>query len=470
MTVERPDLLVIGAGPAGLACAIAAAGGGASVRVLEADDRIGGALHYSGGHLSAAGTARQRDRGIDDDVDRHYADVARITGDTHRAVLTRQAVEQAPETVAWLEEHGFTPLPETPRIVYGHEPYLTPRTVHAEGMAVAVLDAIVDALAEVADSVDIRVATPAVELLVVDGRVVGARSADGAEHHAVATVLTTGGFGHDPELFDELEGVPLVTSAAPTSTGAGLRMARAVGAGVQGRGKYLPTFGGLPPEHGDLRVDWVHRPHLVAPERPPWEIYVDRFGRRWIEEDEPSIDRKERVLMAVAEMTFWTVFDSRALRESHPMIHNTTREDLDSLAGQRRGITKADTIADLARAAGIDPAGLTDEVARYNRFVADGVDADFGRTHLPAPIAEPPFYAIENHPVTLITFAGVDVDDELRVLRTDGTVIDGLYAVGEVIGAAVFNGNSFCSGMVLTPALAMGRLLGERLAGAEKED
>ncbi|GAA2209910.1 hypothetical protein GCM10009850_053690 [Nonomuraea monospora] len=88
-----------------------------------------------------------------------------------------------------------------------------------------------------------------------------------------------GRFGFAPELFAELEGAPLVTSAAPTSTGDGLLMARRVGAGLQGLGRYLP-----PHDDGDPRVDWLHRPQLVVQERPPREIYVDRSGRRWIAE------------------------------------------------------------------------------------------------------------------------------------------------------------------------------------------
>src|SRR5690606_29928994 len=149
----------------------------------------------------------------------------------------------------------------------------------------------------------------------------------------------------------------------------------------------------------DLRVDWLHRPHLVAPERPPWEIYVDRRGARWVAEDEPSIDRKERALTGIDRMTFWMIFDARALRASQPMVHGWTPEDLDAACGARRGVHRADSLPELARLAGIDAAGLSATVARYNEFVAQGADPDFGRTHLPAPIADGPFYAVENHPV-----------------------------------------------------------------------
>jgi fumarate reductase flavoprotein subunit len=203
----------------------------------------------------------------------------------------------------------------------------------------------------------------------------------------------------------------------------------------------------------------------VAQERPPWEIYVDRQGQRWIAEDEPSIDAKERALTQLEEMTFWTVFDSRALAESQPMVTGWTPDELHESAGVRRGVTVADSLEQLASRAGLPPAGLVATVARYNGFVTGEVDEDFGRTHLPALIAQPPYYAIENHPVTLITFAGLDVDDELRVRRVDGSTIEGLRAVGEVIGSAAVNGNAFCSGMCLTPALALGRLLGLVIAG-----
>ncbi|MFD0470240.1 FAD-binding protein [Nonomuraea thailandensis] len=132
------------------------------------------------------------------------------------------------------------------------------------------------------------------------------------------------------------------------------------------------------------------------------------------------------------------------------------------------GLHRAATVAELAAAAGISGDGLSAQVRRYNEAVARGLDEDFGRRHLPAPIAEPPFYAIENHPVTLITFAGVDVDECLRVRRADGRVVPGLYAVGEVIGSAAVNGNAFCSGMCLTPALAFGRIVGRALASSAR--
>ncbi|WP_327172926.1 FAD-dependent oxidoreductase [Streptomyces sp. NBC_00656] len=467
---READIVVVGAGPGGIACAIAAAEGGSRVVLLEKTADIGGALPWSGGHLSAGGFSLQRARGIEDDPERHWQDIARISAGTGREDLTRLSLAEQPSVLEWLLDAGFAVDPTTPRIVHGHEQYLVPRTVHALEVpgGPALLTVLRRLLAPHLASGTVRLlcGARAAELCAdPDGRVAGVRTEDGRIFGAPAVVLATGGFGHDPELFAELDNAPLTTSAAPTATGDGIRLGRSVGAGIQGRGKYLPTFGGLPPEPGTLRVDWVHRPQLVAPERPPWEVYVDVHGRRWTAEDDPSIDRKERALARLDRMTFWTVFDARALRTSRPMVHGWTPEEFDAVCGRRPGLHRAPDVPGLARLAGIAPGGLAWQVARYNGFVAAGRDPEFGRTHLPAPLVEPPFYAVENRPVTVITFAGLDVDTRLRVLREDGRALLGLYAVGEVIGSAAVNGNSFCSGMCLTPAMAFGRILGRALAG-----
>ena len=168
--------------------------------------------------------------------------------------------------------------------------------------------------------------------------------------------------------------------------------------------------------------------------------------------------------MEIDDLVFFTVFDDRAVEESPNIVIGWSSEKLRRIAGNRPGIFTADSIGELAAAAGIGADGLRRSVERYNAAVASGRDDDFGRQVMPAPIERAPFYAMQNHGITLITFAGVDVDAELRVRREDGTPIEGLYAAGEVLGAAATCGQSFCGGMMLTPAITFGRLLGERLA------
>lgn len=472
MTTVGADVVVVGAGTAGLACAIEAAAAGARVALLDKADDVGGTLHVSGGHLSAAGSRRQRGAGIADTADAHHDDVMRISRGTARPDLVRRAVDLAADTVDWLEDGGFAFHRDTPRIVRGHEPYGIARTVYGTDEARSILAVLRRLLAPHLASGAVSLHLGArVTALRVDrsGAVTGVETAGASGVPAVtapATVLATGGFGADPGRFAGIEGHPLFTAAAPTSTGDGLDLAAALGGRVVGRGHYLPTFGGLPDPHDPRRVAWHDRPLLVASERPPVEVYVDRHGRRFVAEDEPSIDEKERRLAALDDLTFWVVLDAVGVEASGGLVVGWTSADLRAAAGSRPGVHGAATLTDLAVQAGIDPAGLAATVDAYNDAVAAGHDPALGRRHLPAPIAVPPFTAVRNHGTTLITFAGLDVDDQLRVRRADGATVLGLYAVGELLGAAATSGNAFCGGMMLTPALAFGRLLGRSLVAA----
>lgn len=464
---------MVGAGPAGLTCAVRAARGGARVLLVEKDRRIGGALHLSGGHLSAGGTSLQHARGIEDSPDLHLADIDRISHGTHREDLVRMVVDEAPAVVEWLAAGGMAFDPETPRIVYGHEPYEIPRTVYGVEGGLSVLQVLEAELEEAMDAHDLTLWTnsPVTGLLDDDGVVTGVevyREGTEVEVGAPVVVIATGGYGADAELFAERHGVELVTVASRTSTGDGIHLGRSVGAALQGEGTYLPTFGGMPDPQAPHRANWAER-LLLTVERPPREIYVDRNGSRWIAEDEPSIDVKERVLTTLPDQVFWTIFDDDAVARSGggqpPIVLGWEADDLRRHANVRPGIHAADTLEELAGLAGVDPDGLVTAVAAYNRAVAAGVDPDFGRTHLPAPIAVPPYYALHNQGIAVVTFDGLDIDDSFAVRDEAGEPIPGLYAIGEVIGAGATCGNSFCSGMLLTPALAFGRLLGVKIPG-----
>ena len=467
------DFIVVGAGTAGLPCAVFGARAGARVLLLEKENEIGGTLHVSGGHMSAAGTKRQKERGIADSTESHFKDILRISNHTVREDLVRLALAHSAWLIDWLQDEGFEFAPETPRLVYGHEPYSVPRTYYGVDEARALLKVLARVMQPLIESGAITLAlnTLTKALLTDKGRVVGVQIAKGGRVERVrakrGVVLATGGFAASPELFKEIEGFPLVSAARDHATGDGLLMARGLGAHIAGRGTYLPTFGGLPHPDDPHKAFWRDRPLLIAKERPPYEIYVDRRGQRWIAEDEESVDLKERALMKSDDLTFFTVFDDHAVDMSENIIVGWSKADLRSRAGQREGVHGAATLEELARVAGIDPPGLAATVARYNAFVRDRSDPDFGRKFLPAPIAKPPFYAMRNHGISLITFSGVDVDATLRVRREDGDIIEGLYAAGEILGAGATCGNSFCGGMVLGPAIIFGKLIGERLARPE---
>jgi fumarate reductase flavoprotein subunit len=148
------------------------------------------------------------------------------------------------------------------------------------------------------------------------------------------------------------------------------------------------------------------------------------------------------------------------------MVVNWSPADIDAKANVRAGVFRADSLDELAALTGIDAAGLRATVERYNASVAAQRDEEFGRTFLPAPIAQPPFYAMENHGIALLTYAGIDVDSDLRVRREDGSTFTNLYAIGEAIGGAATHGHAILSGMTCTPAIVFGREVARRLGSA----
>ncbi len=465
MTDNVFDLIVVGAGTGGIPCAVTAAKRGAYVLLLDKEAEIGGTLHISGGHMSAAGARRQRERGITDSVEAHRADINRIS-EGARQDLLKMATDLAAPTLDWLEENGFEFAPDVPRIVYGHEPYLTARTYYGPEEGRSILKVLKKLLDETMaqNRLELRLNTP-VQGLSLDegGEVNGVILGDGTKLHARNTVLATGGFAANPELFERLEKKPLASAAWRTSTGDGLLMAEKVGGAVAGQGTYLPSFGGLPSPDGSGVIRFSDRPALIASERPPYEIYVERMGKRWIAEDEESIDKKERALAALDKMTFWTVFDSVALEKGKSMMVGWSTEKFKSEANKLPGIFVADTLEELAELTGIDSNGLASTVAEYNADLIAGRPDKFGRAFRPAPIERGPFYSIENHGVTLITFSGLDVDSELRVRKSNGQSFQHLFAVGEILGAGIM-GKSFVGGMAVMPAIAFGKLVGTKLS------
>ena len=122
------------------------------------------------------------------------------------------------------------------------------------------------------------------------------------------------------------------------------------------------------------------------------------------------------------------------------------------------------TLRVLAFRAGLNAATLTSTVQDYNRRIEAGEVDHFGRAHRPGPLKKPPFYAIAMQGWTLVSFAGLSVNRHLQVLDHERRAVAGLYAIGEVIGAGATSGAAYTNGMLVTPALTFGRLLGASLA------
>jgi fumarate reductase flavoprotein subunit len=464
------DILVLGAGAAGLPAAIFASRAGARVLVVEAADRIGGSFHLSSGQMSAAGTRLQAAKGIHDTPQMHFDDVMRISKGTADPAIVRLAVENAADTLHWLLDAGFEALPDHPVITLGHEPYLVPRSYWGAEGGRTVMNAILPLYA--AEQATGRVETwtnaELVRLTLDDaGGVTGAIvKRDGAEVavSAGAVLLATGGYTANADLFPQLSmGKKLHGGGYPYGKGAGLVAGVEAGGEIVHQDKFLPGFAGVedPAENGGITGGTITTPQ----DREPWEVYVDVRGKRFMREDEESIDLRERALLEQPDLTFWALYDSATLRDAPPFFTapaDVVAARFESLPGYKR----ADTIAELATLIGLDADTLVDTIDTYNAQVAAGTPDPLGRTHRPTLIAEAPFYAVRHVGWSITAFAGLKIDAELRVLNRDGAPIPNLYAAGEVTGFGTTSGNAFVGGMSVTPAMTFGRMLGARLGAS----
>lgn len=462
------DFVIVGAGTAGLPAAIYAAARGARVILLDAAPQIGGTLHLSTGQMSAAGTRLQRSKGIVDTPDMHYDDVMRISRGTADPLLTRLAVDEAAVTFDWLMDRGFRPLDEHPILGLGHEPYSERRYYWgAEGgrTILATLRQDFDPL--VAErKVDLLLETPVTALLTDDaGRVEGVRIRSFDRERIVRgrhVLLTCGGYASNTEMFERLSGYrDYADTAYPFSMGAGIELGVSVGGYLRGRENYLCNFGSILTDSG-FPGKFLGRFTVVPERRQPWEVFVNVRGERFIREDEPSFDKREHALLKQPDLRYWIIFDEGILATAPPGVGGWTREQMRETFGVHSWFQQADSIEALAAASGIDPAGLVQTIREYNQGVSSGVDA-WGREHKPLPIAKPPFYAIRHQGHSTTSTVGLAVDGSLRVIKPNGEPIPNLYAAGELLGAGQTQGKSFVGGMMITPALSFGRVLGQRL-------
>jgi len=473
------DVVIVGAGTAGIPAAIEAADAGARVVLVEKTPRVGGMLHVSTGQFSGAGTRLQRERGIQDDPECHLSDVEHLSHGLANRELVRESVLRQGGTVDWLQDLEFDFLADSPRLVYGHELYSVPRTFQGKEDGRSILRVFERELYK-------RVATGRIELRLStrlhslirnkSGEITGVheRRPGGTEAiEAQAVVLATGGYAANRDLvrrFLPSEFRQALTGCLEHATGDGLLVAEHAGAATTSSGTYLPTMSLIPdPERPGFTLGYLAaRLALVPAYREPHEIWVNTLGQRWVAEDTPSPESREQALLRQPELKMGVIWDARALEVAEPLLQpmeqGWTRERIRLEAERGHFIWSAASLADLADRMGIRADSLQQTVARYNAAVDAQHDPDFGRQCLPGHIQQPPFYGVWSQAAMLMSREGLRVDSGLRVLTASGAPIRGLYAVGEILGASQFMGDSFVGGMSVGPCITLGRLVGQRVA------
>lgn len=323
--------------------------------------------------------------------------------------------------------------------------------------------------------------TPAEELVIEDGRVVGARVTRGGQALELRTawgvMLAAGGFSRNQAMRDQYQRTPIKTdwhAGNPYDMGAGIRMGLDAGGTLELMKESWWTPVTLVPKS---EFAWV----LVVEKNCPGGIFVNGRGERFCNEAAPYIDvvidmyaDQEKTGAAVPA---WLIFDAR-FRKKYPVGPIAPGYAMPDSAVPRRYrdgkfLHRAATLAELAEKLGLPADALAATVERHNGFARTGVDEDFGRgnsasdryygdhriTPNPnlAPIENAPFYAIAVYPGDLGTKGGLVTDNYARVLDADGAAVPGLYAAGNTQSSVM--GRTYPgAGGTISPALTYGFL------------
>jgi 3-oxosteroid 1-dehydrogenase len=324
--------------------------------------------------------------------------------------------------------------------------------------------------------------TPLTGLLVEDGRVTGVHvTRDGAPatlraRHGV--VLASGGFEKNLEMRERYQRAPISTewtTGAPSNTGGGITAAMAVGAAV------------------DLMDDAWWGPSIPLPSGPwfclaernlPGSIIVNSAGRRFMNEALPYVEATHAIYegeaTGVSHVPAWMVIDQR-YRNRYLFAGLGPRQPFPGHWYKSGVVVKAGTLAGLAEKIGVPAEALEATVERFNGFARTGVDEDFHRgesaydKYYSDPKVTPncslhtidqaPYYAVKIVPGDLGTKGGLVTDERARVLRADGSVIEGLYAAGNCSSAVM--GNTYAGpGATIGPAMTFGYLAALDIAHA----
>ena len=461
--VQHRDIVIVGAGPAGMTAGIYAAEGGADVLVVEKMATVGGAGAISSGATDSYGSAFSKEKGVEDSADKLKADMMTAGHNYNQEDLVDLFIANSGETFDWLVSLGVAYGDPTPS-----EEHSVNRVFLAQGSGVSITNAIEKKCEEA--GVEILMQTRATELLTEDGKVTGvlAEGSDGTEYeiYADSVVLATGGYGANRELLtDALAAVPYYGAAC--STGDGHIMAQNVGAELvhMDFGKVYP--GGWEYEDGKAKISLGYTLLAVQQEGA---IIVNSDGVRTFREGGLNYEFKNAI-KADKNNVNYLVLDAAAFEVWKNAVNSKARgnlgseEDIEN-AVAANGASKpiiyhANTLEEVAALAGMDGDTLKATVERWNGFVAQGKDEDFGRTTLAREIGEGPYYLIAEKTRFATTLGGVVINTNFEVHTAAGDTIPGLYAIGEI--AFGVNGDDTIQGTPLTWAISSGRLLGQQL-------
>ncbi|MDO5408134.1 MAG: flavocytochrome c [Eubacteriales bacterium] len=447
------DVVVVGAGGAGLSAAVTAAEAGAKVIVVEKMMMPGGNTLISGGEMAAPGNWLQAEQGVEDSVDQFYNDILKGGDNENDPELVRVLAENALPAAEWLKDDIQMTFEDYMLFFGGHSVERSLVPLNATGVEM------IEKLTAKAESlgVEIHTNTPAKELVQTDGKVTAVKAEyDGKEityNANKGVILATGGFGSNLEM--RIANNPdmnekILSTNTVGSTGDGITMAEALGAQTVDM-QYIQTYPTCDPETGTLL--YVGDVRLEGR-----SILVNLEGKRFVEE----LERRDVISMAVTQQTggvsymFWdeASMEASKVNVKHEKEYNNLIE---------RGIlVKADTVEEAAAHFGIDAAELQKTIDKYNEYCEKGKDEEFNKRGELVAFTDGPYYIMKSTPAIHHTMGGLKINTDAQVLTTENEVIPGLYAAGEVTGD--IHGTNRLGSDAIADIVVFGRIAGKNAA------
>ena len=483
------DVVIVGAGGAGMTAALTATSEGKSVIIVESQSMVGGNSVRATGGMNAGKTVYQDENefgegaGVEKTLKAaadNYADNETITAlaatvaeqwaayqadpqgyfdsvelmelDTmiggkgiNDPELVETLCENSADAIDWLDEHGITL--HNVSSFGGASVKRIHRPVDADGKVVSVGSYMIPLLQENCEKAGVQILlnTTANEILTdANGAAVGVKatgaSGETVTVNAKAVVLTTGGFGANLDMVTEykpeLKG--FMTTNAPGILGQGIKMATAIGADTVDMDQIQihPT------------VQYDSASLITEGLRGDGAILVNAEGKRFIDE----VSTRDVVSAAEIAQTgsySWLIIDQKMV------------DDSSVIQGYiKKGYTfEGQTCEELAEQIGVDGAALAETVNTWNSYVADKNDPDFGRTSFTEALDTAPYYAIKVTAGIHHTMGGLKINTNTEVLNKNGEVIPGLFAAGEVTGGV--HGANRLGGTAVSDFVVFGRIAGQ---------
>ena len=491
-TTVDTDIVIVGAGGAGMTAAIAAVEAGKDVVIIESQAMVGGNSVRSTGGMNAAKTPAQDENefaesaGVEKTLETaaaEWADNEAITAlaatvaeqwaeyqanpvgyfdsvelmeldtligghGTNDPALVEALCSNSADAIAWLSEQGIELTSVSS--FGGASVKRIHRPVDSEGKTISVGSYMIPLLQAKCEELGVEfiMNTTANEILTdANGAAVGIAATDkngaAVTVNAKAVILATGGFGANLDMVVEYKPdlAGFMTTNAPGAQGQGIDMAVAIGAGTVDMDQIQihPT------------VEANTAALITEGLRGDGAILVNAEGNRFTDE----VGTRDVVSAAEIAQTgsySWLVID-QAMADASSVIQGYIKNGY-TVTGE--------TYEELAEAMGVDAAAFAATMDKWNAAVAAGVDEEFGRTSFANPLDTAPYYAIKVTAGIHHTMGGLTINPQTQVLAGDGTVIDGLYAAGEVTGGV--HGGNRLGGNAVADFVVFGRIAGEQAA------